>query len=100
MNAEQFKRANEIANRIKYLAERRDALQTIREGGVLHLEIKTYSQNSRVHTVFKLDDNVNHNNAIEHQPTSIPVLLDAFIQTSIAVYQREIDQLEKEFNAL
>jgi hypothetical protein len=98
MKTEQFKRATEIAARIKYLAEKRDQLKAITENGIQQIEIKTYDRGS--HTYFKLDDNVNHTNAIQHQPPSIAVILDALIQTSASVYQREIDDLEREFNSL
>jgi hypothetical protein len=97
MRTEQFKRANEIADRVKQLSEKRDKLKSINEQGVHQIEIKTYDAG---HIYFKLDNNLNERNAIEHQPASIDVLLRAFIQTSMNAYQREIDALEKEFNEL
>lgn len=97
MKTEQYKRASEIQARVIYLARKRDQLKSIVEKGVQNLELKTWNNG---HIYFKLHNNENQEDAIEHQPAAIEVLLVAFIETSMSMYQREIDALEKEFNAL
>jgi hypothetical protein len=97
MKTEQFKRASEIQARVIYLAKKRDQLKSIIENGVQNVELKTYSNG---HIYFKLHDNENQEDAIAHQPETIDVLLKAFVETSMSMYQREINALEKEFNQL
>jgi hypothetical protein len=97
MNKDQFKRASEIAERAKYLANKRDILKTIEDRGITNFEIKTFEGGT---VSFKVHNNINHEDAIQHQPASIDILTKAFVQTSISVYQQEIDKLEKEFNSL
>lgn len=99
MNTDQFKRAQEIVNRVTQLSRKKKGLEAIRDKKVKSLYIDGQSNGSDAE--FKLNHYTNGDpDSMQQQPSSIPVLLDAFIQTSIAVYQREIDELEKEFNSL
>jgi hypothetical protein len=98
MNITQFQRAKQISDRIVNLSRKKKQLEVIRDKKSRRVYIEGGNGSDGE---FKLNSHENGDlDSFEQQPRSITVIFEAFIQTSIAVYQREIDDLEKEFNAL
>lgn len=96
MTDEQFKRANEIHKLAADLMNKRDLLADAAQQGVTVLKImspKTFDYNA-----FTLTNN--GVSPFRDQPESVKTIVDAMVQTLLTVYQREIDKLEAEFNAL
>lgn len=93
---DQFKKADAIVAQLKELYERQKQLKAVSDGKIASFEIQCMRGDKGEYPAYKIE-NLGH---MQKQTELIQIFMQAAVLSLLSAYDREIQRLEKEFEAI